>query len=359
MRIDRLHIDGLRSLQQVELALAPGLNLFVGPNGAGKSSLLEAVYLLSHGRSFRSGAREALVQRGRDGLSIFAAIVDTQGAQHRLGLGRAGGRWSVRVDGADGASLGDLVRHCAVVCFEPGSHALIAGAAEERRRFLDWGVFHVEHAFLSAWRRYQRALRQRNAALRSGPAPDAVLEPFERELDMAAVSVDTARQAYLERWRPHVRRLVAALLPELGDVQIGYRRGWASDTSLFDALAERRERDRLRGHSTVGAHRADWSVQFEEAPHRDHLSRGQEKLCALACVLAQGAVYAETAGHWPIVALDDLASELDRAHQEAVVEQLLAADAQLLVTGTEHPAALDGRPATMFHVEQGQATRLL
>ncbi|MET0330579.1 MAG: DNA replication and repair protein RecF, partial [Dyella sp.] len=92
---------------------------------------------------------------------------------------------------------------------------------------------------------------------------------------------------------------------------------------------------------------------------REHLSRGQEKLTALACVLAQAQVYRERRGEWPVVGLDDLASELDQAHQQAVVEQLLGDGAQVLISGTELPQALKGRHVQMFHVEQGQVSPLL
>jgi DNA replication and repair protein RecF len=124
-------------------------------------------------------------------------------------------------------------------------------------------------------------------------------------------------------------------------------------------LREQRGRDLARGHTTLGAHRADWSVGFEHAPLREHLSRGQEKLAALACVLAQAALYARQRGDWPVVCLDDLASELDQVHQAAVVAQLREAGAQVLLTGTELPGALQGIPARLFHVEQGLISRLL
>jgi DNA replication and repair protein RecF len=277
-----------------------------------------------------------------------------------LGIGREGQRWEARKDGAS-VPLGQLVRACAVVCFEPGSHALIAGGADERRRFLDWGVFHVEHGFHAAWQRYQRALKQRNTLLRaSRPAGEALFKPWEVELAESARLMDAARDAYLERLRPHLAAELHAVVPELGESSLRYRRGWAEDAPLADQLAALRERDRARGHTTVGAHRADWSVTTEQAPLREHFSRGQEKLVALSCLLAQATVYAsDHAGEWPIVCLDDLASELDQAHQAAIVARLLAAGAQVLITGTELPAALTGVPHRLFHVEQGQVSRLL
>lgn len=359
MRLESLRIRGLRCLEDVEVELSPGMTVFAGPNGAGKTSLLEAAFLLSHARSFRSGAKDALLQRGAEALSVFAELRHEDGRSRRLGLGRQGVRWEARMDGQV-ATLGELVGECAVVCFEPGSHALIAGGAEERRRYLDWGVFHVEHEFMMAWRRYQRALKQRNTLLRaSQPVADAQFLPWEAELAASAGLIDRQRELYLDALRPHIERSMQGLLPELGAVDLRYRRGWPEGVELAGLLASQRGRDLARGHTTQGSHRADWAVAFEHAPLREHLSRGQEKLTALGCVLAQASLYAERRGEWPVVCLDDLASELDRPHQAAVVGQLREVGAQVLVTGTEVPEALQDGPTQVFHVEQGRLSRLL
>ncbi len=359
MRLERLQLRNLRCLSDVAIELDPGINVFAGANGAGKTSMLEGAFLLSHARSFRSGAKEALLQRGAAGLSVFAELRHADERVSRLGLGRDGARWEARIDGAN-ATIGQLVRECAVVCFEPGSHALIAGGAEERRRFLDWGVFHVEHGFLSHWRRYQRALKQRNSLLRSAATPsDALFEPWETELAQSGSLIDQQRQGYLDLLLPKLQESMSGLLPELGALELRYRRGWSDEQDLAGQLRTLRSRDLARGHTTLGAHRADWSVAFAHAPLREHLSRGQEKLTALACLLAQAGLYAEYRGEWPIVCLDDLASELDQAHQSAVVAQLASSNTQVLLTGTELPAALQDLPSRVFHVEQGELTRLL
>jgi len=353
MRLESLRIRGLRCLADVVIPLEPGVTVFSGANGAGKTSVLEAAFLLSHARSFRAGAKDALLQRGASALSVFAELRHDDGRARRLGLGRQGVRWEAKMDG-EAVSLSELVGECAVVCFEPGSHALIAGGAEERRRYLDWGVFHVEHEFISAWRRYQRALKQRNTLLRAASTvPESLFLPWEAELDATAATIDRLRELYLSMLRPHITGAMAGLLPELGQVELKYRRGWTEDAPLGELLASQRGRDLARGHTTIGSHRADWSIAFEHAPLREHLSRGQEKLTALGCVLAQAALYAERRGEWPVVCLDDLASELDKSHQAAVVDQLRAVGAQVLVTGTEVPGALQAGLARVFHVEQG------
>lgn len=357
MRVAQLRIHALRCLEDVVLDLSPGVNAFVGGNGAGKTSLLEAVFLLSHGRSFRSGAKDALLKRGEPTLTVFAEVLRETRDAVKLGLGREGGRWQARVDSLS-TTVAELLGHCAVVSFDPGAHALIASGAEERRRFLDWGVFHVEHEFLTCWRRYQRALKQRNSLLRARSVDDALFLPWERELAETATIIDGWRRNYLDALRPRLARQTAELLPELGQVTLRYRPGWPEPSSLAEVLSSQRGRDLARGHTGAGAHRSDWMISFEHAPLREHLSRGQEKLAAVACLLAQAEQYTEQAGEWPIICIDDLASELDLPHQTSLVRQLDAAGAQVLVTGTELPASLVGS-TKVFHVEQGQVAPLL
>jgi DNA replication and repair protein RecF len=359
LKFERLQLRALRCIGDASLELASGFNVLVGANGAGKTSVLEAAFLLSHGRSFRSGAREALLQRGSAGLSIFSTLRHEDGRLVRLGLGREGARWEARVEGQD-VPIGQLVRECAVVCFEPGSHALIAGAAEERRRFLDWGVFHVEQDFFAVWRRYQRALKQRNSLLRSNQPPDdGLYGAWELELGRSGGQIDQWRRAYLDALVGYLREQAAALLPELGDLELRYRPGWPEDADLARTLSDQRRRDLGKGHTSYGPHRADWSLSFEFAPQREHLSRGQEKLVALVCLLAQARLDSERRGEWPVICLDDLASELDLTHQAAVIERLEAVPAQVLITGTEVPVALRQAASKVFHVEQGRLTPLL
>jgi len=155
--------------------------------------------------------------------------------------------------------------------------------------------------------------------------------------------------------------LLVDLLPELGEARLSLDGGWADEATARAALAIAREDDTRRGFTTRGPHRTDWSVAFEHAPRREHLSRGQEKLCALGCILGQAQVYADGHGEWPIVCIDDLASELDQPHQEKLVRVLAGANAQILVTGTHEPEALRAVDiaTARFHVEPGRVTQLL
>ncbi len=368
MRVVRLQARQLRRFDEVSIEPSPGLNLITGGNGAGKTSLLEALHLMAYGRSFRGRVRDGLVRQGQPAVEVFVEweeAAPTAGEQagvrrRRAGLRHTGSDWTGRLDGGDVDQLGDLCAALAVVTFEPGSHALITGSAEHRRRYLDWGLFHVEHEFLPAWRRYARALKQRNALLkRRGSTTE--LEAWEREMAEAGERVTRQREAYLVALHSHVAGLLQAWAPALGNIRLEYHAGWRREAlPLADALLLSRERDLLTGYTSVGPHRADWRVDFSALPGRDALSRGQAKVTALAAILGQGEHHAVRRGDWPVVALDDLASELDRAHQTRVLEQLSGWGAQVVMTGTEIPPAvvdLALQPA-VFHVEHGVPRRL-
>ncbi|MEO7149132.1 MAG: DNA replication/repair protein RecF [Rhodanobacteraceae bacterium] len=351
MRIDLLRAHHLRCFETLEIVPGPRLNWLVGPNGAGKTTLLEAVHVLSHGRSFRAAGREALTKRGYPGYDICAEVRHEGGSRYRLGLARENARWQVRVDGVAQATLLPVLENCAVACFEPGSHGLITGTSEERRRFLNWGVFHVEHDSFALWRDYRRALRQRNALIRA-KAPDLQFEPWEWEMERFARQMESGRRGYVNSLAAHLQTFAACFLPELGEPRFDYRPGWDPEIGLAAQLVAQREKDRQRGHTRHGPHRADWSLDFERAPGREYLSRGQTKLAALICVLAQAARFAEHAGEWPILCIDDLASELDADHHEQVLRWLMAQPIQAWITATVEPARSNMASTAVFHVEQ-------
>lgn len=357
MQLARLQLEDFRAFATLAFEPAAGRNLILGGNGAGKTSLLEAIYLLAYGRSFRGGAHEALVRQGAEGFSVFSSWRQADGRERRAGLARQGRQWQARLDGEPVESLAAIHQACAVVCFEPGSHALLEGSGDPRRRFLDWGLFHVEHGFLPVWRRYQRALRQRNALLKLSPAL-AELLPWERELAEAGTQLDRFRADYLAALQPAFGDLAGRLLGELGAGTLQHSRGWPADLGLDDALEQARSRDLRLGFTSVGPHRGDWRPQYAGLAGISTLSRGQEKLTALAALLAQAGHMAASGAEWPVILLDDLGSELDRAHQAAVWAWLQSRPVQVLVTGTEAPAGEVGAAVeAVFHVEQGTVRR--
>ena len=237
MQVTRLEASGLRRFEHVALAPEPGLNLITGDNGAGKTSLLEALHLMAYGRSFRGRVRDGLVRTRSEAVEVFVEWRETaQSRVRRAGLRHTGQAWNGRLDGENVAQLGDLCAALAVVSFEPGSHALVTGGGEPRRRFMDWGLFHVEPEFPGLWRRYARALKQRNALLKARQR-DGQLDAWEHELHQAGTALGQARERYLQALQPFLEDVSSGVFPEARGAQLRYLPGWRQDeVSLADAL---------------------------------------------------------------------------------------------------------------------------
>lgn len=353
MPLERIRVDGLRILTGVDCRLHPRRNYFFGPNGAGKTSLLEAFYLAGRGRSFRTRQARKLIQHGRDELSV---VVDHRAGtdSHRVGIRVGPDGIAVRMDRQGGVSITDVARIFGVDVIDPSIHRLIEGGPSERRRFLDWGVFHVEHQYLDQWKRYRRVLGQRNAALKAG-GPRGALEPWDGALAESGEAVSSARGAYVARLASAAREIGERLIGR--PVRLEYRPGWRG--SLADALREGFERDAAAGHTQAGPHRADLAVRLEGRSAADEASRGQQKLVAAALVIAQVREGSAASGRSGILLVDDPAAELDREALGRLMAEVEALPCQLIVTGlAPNLLPVDSR-FPMFHVEQGRVREVL
>lgn len=350
MGLASIRIENLRCLRSAVLEFAPHLTVIQGPNGSGKTSLLEGVFLAGRGRSFRTRMTERLIARDADYLRIYA---ETHDPAHRIGFEyRRDDEYQARLDGRDVESLAELPVAFFVEVIDPDIHRLIDGGPAERRRWLDWGVFHVEPSFLGHWLRFSRALRQRNAALKAGQ--DA--EPWNAELATHGTAVAAARAQWLETLRPYWQQAVLRL-SDL-DVQLGYLQGWSQERTLAVALEEGYERDRERGTTLSGPHRAEVQLRLDGAPARDVLSRGQQKLVAAAMVLALLSRLRRDDRRSPTLLLDDPAAELDPLRLNGLVSLVSELQCQLIITSLAPDLKIFGQPERVFHVEQGQLHEL-
>lgn len=350
MTLVRIEAEGFRNLRSIALALDPRANFIWGDNASGKTSLLEAIHLLARGRSFARVRTDQLIRHGRQVFTLGAAI---QAGPHKVwvGMERTRGRTRVRLDGRDVSSLSEIAWLLPVHVINTESQRLFTGGPQERRSLLDWGVFHVEPSYQKQWRRFQRALRQRNAALQSGDA--RLARAWAPDLLAAAEAVDVSRRAYLAALWPHWQPLIGDWLPEL-DLRWDFRSGWPQGSSLQMALEQARAQEMERGHTIHGPHRADLRFTLHGADAAQCLSRGQQKLAAIALRLAQGMFTAKSGHQRPLILIDDLAAELDSKRRERVLAALLRMDAQFLLTAlSRDELKLPSNALRVFHVEQG------
>lgn len=350
MRIDSLSIENFRNIEQAELAAGPGMNWLYGSNGAGKTSVLEAICVLARGRSFRSGAVGGLIRDEAEALRVRAHCHDPE---HRLAVERRPGDWLGRINRAPCQRLSEFARALPLVLIEPETHQLVEGPPALRRSFLDWGLFHVEQRYLDDWKRYNRLLRQRNAALRSA-AMAGVLDALESAMAVAAVALDAHRRDYTGQLAATLTDVERGLEFRLPALALQYRAG-ADDEAGYAALwREFRGRDREAGFTREGPHRADLKLRMNQRAVAPRLSRGQMKLAAVLLKLAQLALGRGTAS--PVLLLDDPVSELDADHLARLLLWLESEPIQVWLTAVDAPAS---RPDALFHVEQGKIERMV
>lgn len=348
MAVQKLSLSGTRNLVDARLTFHGHCNVITGANAAGKTSLLEAIHILARGRSFRA-ARLDRVRRDGTAPLFLQAEVDDAWQTHRVGVGRDSAGTRIRVDGEDARGLSQLARLLPVQIINTESQRLLQDGPDARRSYLNWTVFHVEHDFHGAWRRFDRALRQRNAALREGQLRLAY--SLESELVSAGGIVDGLRRRVLSKLEPRVQERVAQWL---GPVRIAmhYRQGWAKDRSFGEALVAQHDSEAGVGYTMVGPQRAELQILAEGMEARERLSRGQQKVLVTALLLAQAEVVAAVGGPRPVLLVDDLPAELDEEHRDQVVASLLASSGQCFFTAID-AAALPLDYGQQFHVEQG------
>ena len=357
MSLTRLHIDSFRNITSAQLQLGEGLNLIYGHNGSGKTSILEAIYFLGMGRSFRSHLSQRVIQNSEDKLTLFANL--NQGEQEqKIGLRRfRSGETEVKIDGEKVKRLSTLAETLPIQVITPESFSLLFEGPKSRRQFIDWGAFHTDRNFYSAWANVRRVLKHRNQMLKN-ETPYQQVQFWDKELVRYAEIVTEIRKQYVGSLNERLKGIIEEFLPQI-DVKVSFTRGWDSKTDYQALLQAQYPRDLAAGHTASGPHKADLRLRVGTLPVQDALSRGQLKLLVCALRIAQGKLLKQQIDKNSIYLVDDLPSELDARHRQLLLQQLSDTGAQVFVTAIEPAAIMDSLntpPVKVFHVEQGRVT---
>jgi len=352
--ISRLELHHLRNIRELSIEPSPAINLIYGDNGSGKTSILEAIYLLGLGRSFRSTRLDSLIQWEQEEAVVFASLADgaSLGVRKSKRLGH-----SLKINGEQQRGWLELARILPLQLLNSDAFQLLEGSPRQRRRFLDWGVFHVEHDFILHWRGAAKCLAQRNLLLKQGRFELSELQAWDLEFSRLAEEVDQARRRYFEAFLPYFQSTLQALLPR-HELELFYYRGWDESKALLEALSDSRERDRRYGASQIGPQRADIRFRLGGRDAAESLSRGQQKMVVSALKIAQGHFLSVETGLKGLYLLDDLPAELDSSARALVCSLLEEMGCQVFLSCVD-PAQLEGAwsgelIARKFHVEHGK-----
>lgn len=357
MHLSWLNVRNIRNLTNVEIEPSPGLNFFIGPNASGKTSLLEAIYLLTRARSFRSPRIGDVIQHDRDSLLVAAKVnYNRQGVNGKIhtGIEKSRGKTTIHYNGEKTKTVSEQARRLPLILITPDTHEIISGTPKQRRNWLDWAMFHVEHDYLPLWRSYHKSLRQRNALLKNGKLNSELMEGWELALARDGEKIRELRERFLDRIAAAIcRQQKPSQLTSMPNLKLNW--GWPEGRRLKEVLAADRIHDYQSGTTRSGPHRGDIAFTVNDRPVASIFSRGQIKLFVAMVLMAQSEVLQALTGEIPLFMVDDFAAELDADSRGRLVTQLLERHNQIFLTSTEPDRALPGwESATLFHVEHGE-----
>lgn len=373
--IHELRIHALRNLSQASLSVTQ-CNVIVGKNGSGKTSLLEAVFLLSRGKSFRHHEPKRYIQHHAKSCAVWACIDHQKTIAIQKQLDLAGlASTLLKVNQTTVHSQSALSFLLPTLLIDPTGMSVLEEGSASRRQLLDWLAFHVEPRFYPTWLSYQRLLKQRNALLKSVHLPTAELVAWDRELSVSAQALHECRQAVFGRWQGFFGAMVARLLPDYeGQLQLSYQAGFDVQAGLFETLKSRLHQDRELGYTRIGAHRADVVIALKNISEQGDrlkeqavnvLSRGEKKLLITALKLSQLQLICEHLHDIkPVVLIDDVDAELDQRAVGILLDAVLDLPCQLFITSLQEATAKqvqdkmaqlgkDEEQFSLFHVEHG------
>lgn len=353
MAIQLLQANQFRNIASAKLPCHPQLNAIIGDNGSGKTSLLEAIYLLGFGRSFRSSKIRRVINHQESELTLFA-----QSDDHRIGLKKqSDGVTQLRIDGENVRTQAALSKLLPVQLIHPEGYGVINGSPKYRRAYLDWGVFHVEPFFQQTMHRYKRLLKQRNALLKRR-ASFREIAIWDRELLEQAEKIKQMRVEYFEKLVAEIQTIAADFLPEY-QFEFELYDGWNKETPLADLMESQYQRECQLGFTLSGPHKADIRIKTDQGNAAECVSRGQLKLLVCALLLAQGQYAYRVLNKPTIYLIDDFAAELDPNKRTLLANYLQSNQAQVFITAIEQQM-LEGFNLTesnLFHVKHGAVTQ--
>ncbi|MBL4940988.1 MAG: DNA replication/repair protein RecF [Colwellia sp.] len=333
MSVAKLITHNFRNLQSATINFHSELNFFVGDNGSGKSSLLEALFFLGHGKSFRTSKIEVLACH--ETTNFVVSIKDGNGCHLGLSKDISSGLTDIKIDGERHSRLSVLAKNIAIQIVTPESFKLFFGGPRERRRFVDLGLFHVKHNFAKQWKVFNRLLKQRNACIRLGTnnKSKSMLPYWTEQFCQMSIEVANVRQEYVSAVTIELDVWLAILLPNLQSrVTVQYLQGWPQKKELHDVLSSNQEREASYGYSLYGAHKFDVKFLLDKQSLETQLSRGQQKLFLLALTFAQAKLIAKVNRVKPILLIDDIGAELDCNSRVALSIALARLDCQVVIT---------------------------
>lgn len=347
MILKELKLTNFRNYGNQSVTWDAGINMIVGDNAQGKTNLLEAIALLSTFHSFRKSSLSELIYKNRD-FFLLRSCFSAGLAEHTMNAAYSKEKkYLVRLDGEDKKRVAPLVGLLNTVVFSPDDLMLMKGKPEDRRNFLDREIIQISPGMQTVFNRYHKALKQRNALLKSvseGFLNQNLLDAYDEPLAENGAYILWRRKDMLERLQPLVRLSHRKITDGNEELLLNYECSLDNDLRsnqpleiwknfFSEALRENREKDIKRGITTLGPHRDDIRFYLNGDDIRIFGSQGQQRTAALALKIGELELMKGQKGEYPVFLLDDVLSELDEKRKSALIE-VINGKLQTFITDT-------------------------
>lgn len=364
MFVSSVKVYKFRNLADQKVELSPGAVFITGLNGNGKTNLLEAIYLLSGSRSFRTNSSAELACFGERECSIFGAVSHKNGSEE-IGLVFTPGERAAQLNGNPLPSITELLGRLRAVAFSPADLQLVKGAPAGRRKFLDRHMVDLQPSYLSTLMAYQRALASKSALLKQQNVSYQQLLPWNELLAEYGGKVVDNRASFIQSLGDKAAAFHLEHAPTDGNLELALesdliREGASSREVILEQLERASQREIALRSPVVGPHRDDLKISIGGIDSRAYASQGQTRSLVLSMKLGAIELIEGLTGEAPVVLLDDVDSELDLGRSERLFNALLSKPRQLIVTGTAAPSGKFAQAPNLqlLRVERGVVTEL-
>ena len=336
MQIKHLNLKNFRNHSSLSFDFSDHLNVLTGLNAVGKTNVVESIYYLSLGRSFRTSEDTELIKKNQDKAEINAVIAEGELTRKIKIIITKTGRM-VMINGKSISKLSELSKCVNVILFQPKDVQLFNGPPRDRRNFLDISISKKSSIYLDYISRYEKVLKERNDLLKSDKIDQTLLDVTTELLVKLSGSIISYRQMYVKDINDILNKITRALTGEKGKFELKYYPFVSYDADFMEnakkAFKRAEESDFKHKQTSIGIHREDISISLNGRDIAAFGSQGENRIAALALKLSPYFLI-EDKDKKPIIVLDDVMSELDQHNQERLIKFLRKFN-QVFITGTK------------------------
>ncbi len=352
MYLKKLVVHNVRNINQATVNPSERINLIYGDNASGKSAFLESIFFLGRAKSFRTTKLNHVINHNVDVMTVYGELAASGNRKNSIGIQRKGKKTEIKISGNNISSLAELASLLPIQFIHPGSQQLFESGPGIRRKFIDWGLFHVEHDFISVWRSYSRALHQRNALLKSNKT--ASIQVWDNEITHYGALLTAFRKKQIKKLEQKFIEIANNFF-DFKEYKLLYKAGWDEKIEFNELLKKNISSDCRVGFTQLGPHRSNLELIIDGRIAQTFVSRGQMKLLVLALNFAQAGIMSDAVSDSGCILIDDLSAELDCRVRGFVFDYLKTITSQVYMTSTTQDtfAPLKNHDCKLFHVEQG------